>query len=47
MVAADNASRLSHCNIRPESFTSDKPLALKFRALLTEGGAEHLELIRA
>jgi hypothetical protein len=29
------------------SFSSDEPLALRFRALLTEGGAERLELARA
>jgi hypothetical protein len=28
------------------SFPNDKPPALRFRALLTEGGAERLELVR-
>jgi hypothetical protein len=35
------------CKLSPGSFSGDKPPALNFRALLTEGGAERLELARA
>jgi len=34
----------SKCKPSPGSFSGDEPPALKFSALLTEGGAERLEL---
>lgn len=37
---------LSYCKPSPGSFLSDKPPALKFSALLTEGGTGRLELAR-
>jgi hypothetical protein len=37
---------LSKCKLSSGSFPNDKPPALRFRALLTEGGAERLELVR-
>ena len=37
----------SKCKLSPGSFSGDEPPALKFRALLTEGGAERLEVARA
>jgi hypothetical protein len=36
----------SKCKLSPGSFSGDEPPALKFSALLTEGGAERLELAR-
>ena len=36
----------SKCKLSPRSFLGYKPPALKFSALLTEGGAERLELTR-
>jgi hypothetical protein len=38
---------MSYCKLSPGSFLSDKPPVLRFSALLTEGGAERLELARA
>jgi hypothetical protein len=41
------SSDLSPCKLRPRSFLSDELPSLRFRALLTEGSAERLELARA
>jgi hypothetical protein len=38
---------LSSCKPPPGSFPRDEPPTLNFRALLTEGAAERLELARA
>ena len=46
-MAEEAESGLSYCKLRPGSFSRDEPLMLNFRALLTEGGAERLELARA
>ena len=42
-----DAARTSYCKLSPESFMNDKPPMLSFRALLTESGAERLEMARA
>ena len=44
MLAAEAGSW--SCKPSPGSFLNDEPPALNFRALLTEGGAERLDLAR-
>ena len=46
-VREEAESDLLSCKLSLGSFLSDKPPALKFNALLTEDGAQRLELARA
>ena len=43
---AEEVEGLSYCNPSPIGFPNDKPPSIKFRALLTEGGAERFTLAR-
>ena len=41
---AEEAEGLSYCNPSPQGFPKDKPLGLRFSALLTKDRMERLEL---